>query len=278
MVDSTSSGLLEELNAKHRRPRYWIIAAVAAFVANLVAWAASAPTWIIIALPIISIPGVLWIAWRDELAKCVVLFYDLEQEFEDAYCSVCKEIDELASCARVWHVDSAAQVHDRKYHAGASSLVSRNRISISTGQPPYVRTNIAIPSIPVGRQRLFFFPDRLLVYASNGVGAIAYSDLNLGISSTNFVEEEGVPSDSKIVGQTWRYVNKSGGPDRRFNNNHQIPVCQYAQLWLKSPLGLNELIQVSKMGVIEGLIQSILKLSSVLKPPEANKEPQGLLS
>ena len=32
---------------------------------------------------------------------------------------------------------------------------------------------------------------------------------------------------------TWQYANKSGGPDRRFNNNRQLPICLYGILSLK---------------------------------------------
>ncbi len=56
---------------------------------------------------------------------------------------------------------------------------------------------------------------------------------------TTFIENEAVPSDANVVGSTWHYVNKSGGPDRRFNNNAQLPVVQYGVLMLKSSRGLN---------------------------------------
>lgn len=59
------------------------------------------------------------------------------------------------------------------------------------------------------------------------------------------IEHESVPTDAPVVGSTWQYVNKSGGPDRRFNNNRQLPILQYGELHLTSSTGLNEVIQVS---------------------------------
>jgi hypothetical protein len=56
---------------------------------------------------------------------------------------------------------------------------------------------------------------------------------------TRFIEDENVPPDATVVHRTWRYVNKSGGPDRRFNNNVQLPVVQYGALILMSSRGLN---------------------------------------
>ena len=103
-------------------------------------------------------------------------------------------------------------------------------------------------AIGVGRQTLYFFPDRVLVYDVNGVGAVNYNSLQVSVSPTRFIEDEGVPRDAEIVDKTWRYVNKSGGPDKRFKDNRQIPICRYEQISLSSSTGLNEILQVSRCG------------------------------
>lgn len=60
-----------------------------------------------------------------------------------------------------------------------------------------------------------------------------------------FIESEAVPKDTQIVGQTWKYVNKSGGPDRRFRDNRQLPICLYGRLELSSASGLNTVLMYS---------------------------------
>ncbi|MFP3435632.1 hypothetical protein SB781_38380, partial [Paraburkholderia sp. SIMBA_061] len=54
-----------------------------------------------------------------------------------------------------------------------------------------------------------------------------YSDLNVRWQDSRFIETEHVPGDARIVDHTWAHPNKSGGPDRRFKNNRQIPICLY---------------------------------------------------
>lgn len=103
-------------------------------------------------------------------------------------------------------------------------------------------------SIGVGRQTLYFFPDRVLVYDVNGVGAVNYSSLQIAVNPTRFIEEDGVPRDAEVVDRTWRYVNKSGGPDKRFKDNRQIPICRYEEIILSSSTGLNEVLQLSRCG------------------------------
>ena len=49
-----------------------------------------------------------------------------------------------------------------------------------------------------------------------------------------------------MVGHTWQYVNKDGGPDRRYSNNPQIARVLHGEIQIKSASGLNEYFQTSK--------------------------------
>ena len=60
-----------------------------------------------------------------------------------------------------------------------------------------------------------------------------------------FQEMESIPSDAKVIGQTWAKANKDGSADRRFANNHQTPILAYVSLALKSEKGLWEEFHVS---------------------------------
>ncbi len=112
---------------------------------------------------------------------------------------------------------------------------------------------------------MYFFPDRVLVFGERGVGAIGYDDLQLHIADQSFIEDEAVPRDAKVIDYTWRYVNKKGGPDRRFSNNPELPICKYEELSLTSPSGLNKILYLSRTGVSEGFKKSLKYLADVLK-------------
>lgn len=159
---------------------------------------------------------------------------------------------------------SHARVFDQKYHAGAGTVVDRKLTRFIKAPPPFVETNIQTFAVNVGAQTLHFFPDRVLIYDSNGVGAFSYQGLQVLVSSKQFVEQEAVPSDATVIGRTWRYVNKNGGPDRRFKDNREIPVCQYEQVALRSDTGLNELLQVSRLGAAADFASAIARLSRIM--------------
>jgi len=72
--------------------------------------------------------------------------------------------------------------------------------------------------------------------------------LQIAVGSTRFIENDSVPRDAEIVDRTWKYVNKSGGPDKRFKDNKELPVCRYEEITLSSNSGLNEVLQLSRCG------------------------------
>jgi hypothetical protein len=190
--------------------------------------------------------------------------YHFDSEMESAYQRLHDAVRQLAKCGGRWHIDARGDVYDRKYHAGASQVVNRRRLSVSTAEPPYVKTNISTPVIFLGARTFFFFPERLLVFARDGVGAVSYEDLSVVANDKRFIEDESVPRDARVVDQTWQYVNKSGGPDRRFNDNRQLPICLYEELWLNSPSGVNEVIQVSRTGIGEQLNAALENLAEMV--------------
>jgi hypothetical protein len=267
MIDSSSAALLAEINSKAKRIRLWPLATVVSvtFLGGLAAL--RAPTWVLCVLALFCCGGIYFAALQDRLRKTVVLFYEMEPQFEEAYQRLHNAFEQIRMCHRRWHVEAQGGVHNLhewKTHAGATSLVRRKSVTFELGAPPYFRTNVTIPVIPAGRQTLYFFPDRLLVYAPEGVGAVAYDALDLATEREKFIESDGVPGDAQVVGSTWRYVNKSGGPDKRYNDNREIPIALYEAVQLTSGSGLREYFQLSKVGVATEFKESLRHLASVL--------------
>ncbi|HKO54339.1 MAG TPA: DUF4236 domain-containing protein [Thermoanaerobaculia bacterium] len=252
IVDSSSEELLNEIRAKRRKVPLTPFAIVAAVVLLSMAFGWPALVFGLVAIIVAR--------YRDKVAKTVVILYELDPAAEEAFRRFHEWGAAAATSRRAWHIAASGRVHDRKYHAGASSLVQRNPTTIRTVEPPGIRTNVPVLSIGVGRQTLYFLPDRLLVYDGRGIGAISYSTLEISAEQQRFIEESGVPADATVVGHTWRYVNKSGGPDRRFNNNPQLPICLYDELWLRTASGLNEIVQLSRSGIGEGFAAAVRQL------------------
>jgi hypothetical protein len=204
-----------------------------------------------------------WARHNDVTHGTVILSYSLDTEAGRQFSKLTTTFRGLAACQLVCSVDAAGRTGDWKRHAGSSTLVERTGIQPGFSQPPKVECNISVPTLKAGSKSLYFFPDRLLVYDSSGVGAVPYPNLQTQTADSRFVEDGYAPSDARQVGTTWQYVNKRGGPDRRFNNNRQLPVMLYGNLALSSGSGLKVLLQCSRTKVaadmaiaIEGMKRS----------------------
>lgn len=257
MVDTSSAELLAELNAKRRKVRLLPFAFAFVGVALLFMALTGAPLLVFYGVAPLVAAGLWVIHQQDQLRRTTVILYQLEGPVEEHYQQLHDAFDKLNSSSAIWHIEAEGAVRDRKYHAGAGAVVRRRRISLSSGMPPLIKTNVSVPQIPVGRQTLAFMPDRLLVFEPGAVGAIPYGDLDLDLADVRFVEDEPVPRDATVVDHTWRYVNKKGGPDRRFKDNRQIPICLYGQIHFRSATGLNEVVQSSRAGVTEAFGRAV---------------------
>jgi hypothetical protein len=263
IVDSSSEELLDEIRAKRRKLTLQPFAIIGAVLLPFIASGAGWPGWAIGTVALVGVALILAAGYRDRIARTAVILYDFEPQVEDAFRRFTEWAQALAGAARTWHVAAEGRGHDRKYHAGAGTLVQRHVTSVRTAEPPLVRTNVPVLSIGAGRQTLYFLPDRLLVYDAAGIGAISYRTLEISATRQRFIEEGGVTSDATVVDHTWRYVNKSGGPDRRFRDNRQVPICLYDELTFRTPSGLNEVIQVSRAGLGEGFAEAVRYLARV---------------
>lgn len=249
LFDSSSEELVQEMNQKRKLVRIMPIVATIGSILSLMFlmnFDSGTPFFITILLTVIA----SYIASiKDDLRKSTVLFYDFEPEAESLFQRLHDAFDVMASSSKIWHIEAEGAVIDRKRNAGASAVLKRTEVRLSKNNPPFVKINIAIPSIPVGKQILYFFPDKILIFEDNKVGAVSYSNLSITIELTRFIEDGIVPKDAKIVDRTWKYVNKSGGPDKRFNNNRELPIALYEDISFQSHTGLNERIELSKVDV-----------------------------
>ena len=92
----------------------------------------------------------------------------------------------------------------------------------------------------------------------------------MNITAGRFVEEVTPPRDAMVVDHTWKYVNKSGGPDRRFKDNRELPICLYDEISLSSHSGLNERVQISQSNIAGAFAEAIFVLAKTM-PKEKSK-------
>lgn len=180
------------------------------------------------------------------LRKTSKIELTFDEDDGDAY--VYPELDRIIGITqskKVWRIIQSSNVRDSKYAAGANNLVKRKKCNAGTKAPFPFCTEAPCATYKSSKETLLFLPSVLIVIQGSRIGAVNYPDLSLNIYNSTFIETESVPSDAQVIGQTWKYVNKSGGRDSRFKDNKQIPVCNYGNIKVQSNQGLDTLIQYS---------------------------------
>jgi hypothetical protein len=197
---------------------------------------------------------VIWCAYllkKDRDRKTLEINYSIDEDIKRVHDEFLLSFKEFSTTKKVWQKLMTHRTDNFKYNSGASELISRTRVSAMYNHKPpssFLKTNISIPCIQLKNTELYFFPERLILKRGNKFGASFYKNITIQKSSVRFIEEESVPGDATIVDHTWKYVNKSGGPDRRFSNNRQIPICLYTDYEFYSEKGIHEVITTSKAG------------------------------
>jgi hypothetical protein len=197
----------------------------------------------------------------------VRLNYDFDDEDRRRYDGLRSALGGLARCQQLWQVNAFENTNDWKRNAGANQLIKRSRANVGSGCARSFAANIDVYHLRAKGETLYFLPDMLLIGQKGRFGSISYSNLESACSSVNFREEEGVPSDAQVVSTTWRFVNKSGGPDRRFNNNRQIPVAKYGEIALRSNSGLRLALMTSSASAADAFVEGIRFVQS-FKPTQ----------
>lgn len=256
LLPAQPSQLVEQLNAAAKSTPIWPFVLALTVVVGL----AGLP-WILL----VGIPLTVWVWWRDKVRRTVVLFYEVDGPDQIRYQRLVDVFHETQQSHRAWHLVASGAVrttYQYKVNAGASSLVNRQSLARGIDAGPQISSNIAIPTLRAGGRTVYLLPDRVLVKDGRIYADVGYSALRVTGSEQRFIEDGSVPSDAAVVGTTWRYVNKSGGPDRRFKDNRQLPILQYGLVEMSSAAGLRILWQFSRCTAAIALAHGIQAMRS----------------
>lgn len=250
LIESSSDNLIAEINEKHQLPQYSLWAKIGLVVFFFIL-AIFTPLQIIYSflVTLVLSPAIIPLGNLDRKRKTIILNYDLDELAESKYQQLTESLKDIKKCAGFWRINAEGQISDWKRNAGAGNLIKRSRSVIFESSPKYMTMNIDVCQLTYGEQTMCFLPDKILVYQKSKVGVMGYQDIMVETGTTQFIEDGPVPHDAKKVGDTWRFVNRNGGPDRRFSNNKKLPIMLYGVIKIMSSNGVNLVFHCSREDV-----------------------------
>ncbi|MGA7454711.1 MAG: DUF4236 domain-containing protein [Rhodoplanes sp.] len=205
---------------------------------------------------------------RAELAACEI---EVDFAFDDvtlnAFAALVRAYESLRGCAAIWDITNTVIANRRVLRTTADELVNRNRVQLEFGTSAIIMSKYqALVLGNANGEDIYIYPGFVMMRSpGQDFALIDVRDLVLELRLSRFFEEEQVPSDSEVVGYTWAKTNRDGSPDRRFRDNYQIPVVQYAQLWFRSPTGLQEAYLISNFGTTEAFVAAFREYQMALR-------------
>jgi Protein of unknown function (DUF4236) len=193
---------------------------------------------------------------------------EIDKEQGDLFDQVVKEFTTLCGCKAIWDV-RAHQTNDmvlQRTTAGKS--VERERVRFDISRCDLIDWNRSVPHLKNSKGGdLYLYPGFVLYRAAGETFSLLdHHDVRCNATDIRYHEEDALPSDAEVVGQTWAKSNKDGSPDRRFSNNYQIPVVRYGSLEFSSSTGLREEFHVSNVELAERFSQSWQTFRASLAP------------
>jgi len=183
---------------------------------------------------------------------------ELAREQAEPFFRMRDDFTALGECAAIWDIKSQQVTDKTRERTIASERVSRERVRFSLGNCELIQWEQQVPHLQnANGGDLFLYPGFILYRASKAAfSVIDFHDVKPATTQVRFNEEDGVPSDSKTIGQTWAKTNKDGSRDKRFAGNYQIPIALYGELTFKSETGLWEAFHFSNPERMERFVKS----------------------
>lgn len=174
-------------------------------------------------------------------------------EFQEQYLKAKSTFSELLNSAKTWEIiEEQSNLNSR---SAASFSINRKEVKFDFDNISII--NAEHPAFYLQNRNgsdLYFYPAFMLLhnFLSEEIDLIDFQDLNFSYYRQRFLENDStIPDDTKIVDYTWAKVNKDGSPDKRFSNNYQIPVVEYAVFEFTSNNGFKEIYYISNIDFAE---------------------------
>ena len=228
-------------------PVWLVIVSIAVFLPEK---GFSIPEWILPICSLIIAISMTVLGHCLNSKRFVELKYSMDETSKNIITQRNCAFNRLSTCGKIWGIEGYTRVVYSRVNAGAGKNVKRHSASLSYKKlPSYIKCDYTdnCYQLKIGFEKYIFLPDVIILTKWFTASVLSYDNIHIDVETTNFVETECRPRDAEFLYNTWQYVNNNGTPDRRFNNNHQIPVYLYAEIHIRSNTGLNLFLMTSNV-------------------------------
>ena len=150
---------------------------------------------------------------------------------------------ELMQSDKVWDLTSRQDTDKYRQRTVADESVDRKPVTEREHKTlEFIKADVENLYLPnVNGADLYVYPTFIVLFKNyKEFGIHDLRQTNVSVNVQGFHEDDKVPADATIIGETYKYTNKNGTPDKRQNNNYAIPIAKYGNLSFRSDSGIND--------------------------------------
>lgn len=154
----------------------------------------------------------------------------------------------MQQCHKIWDLTSRQNTDQLRQRTIATESLERKLIGSRQQKTlDFIKSDVDCLYMPnLNGADLYIYPTFVVLFKSyKQFGIHDLSKVSVSLVAASFQEEQGVPKDSEVIGQTYKFTNKNGQPDKRYKNNYKIPIVRYGDMRLQSESGINDRYQFS---------------------------------
>lgn len=154
---------------------------------------------------------------------------NLDDDGKYQYAALCESFEKMLSSKKIWLITSSTLNTELK--SSASTTVERNEVNFDMGIFNFIKSSFNIPILRDLSNTYYIYPQYIIRARSFVDFDVFPTDtINFRFSKQRFIEESVLPEDSRTVDYTYQYVNKNGGPDKRYSYNPRLPIVEYGKI------------------------------------------------
>jgi hypothetical protein len=184
-----------------------------------------------------------------------------------AYAVLVRAFSALTSSSKQWDLTSDRDTDRVRERTVANRSIERHPIRVEFARSDLVEFDgQAMRFENHNGEDIYLYPGIALMPRADGAFAlIDIREIDLEADGIRFHEDEGVPPDAEVLGNTWAKANKDGSPDRRFADNYAIPICAYGLVAFRSSGGIREEYMFSNWRATEAFAMAFVSYQEALR-------------
>lgn len=195
---------------------------------------------------------------------------EIDQQQAEPYYKMRDSFAAMCEAQKIWDTLERRTIDRGSERSVATESVTRDSVTFALDSCDLIQWDQKVLHMPnrTGGD-LYIYPGFALYRAAiKAFALIETREIRLSCASERFIEQNSVPSDAQVIGQTWAKSNKDGSPDRRFRDNFQIPIVRYGSLRFTSQGGLNEEFLISNAALAERFANSWNSYQASFEPSD----------